>query len=367
MSYAMSGTAANGVDYAFMPGSATFPPWYQTISLPVEVIDDQQAEGTESVTLTLQPGPGYTIGNPSGTISITDDEGGGGGTPGQLDEAAPGPDCSSDPLADALHAGAAASPYSGHPIRYADGVVQMEATDLAAGGFGLPWGHTRSWTNWDGYADGYHQGNGWIDTHLPALVERDNGDRIVQVSNGTTARYFDLQMDGSYETQFYLRDTLAYDDVAGQFVLTDEAGQVFRFWDFDPSRPAAQRGRFISARDRFGHLTEVTAEDAEGKVLEVQRSGTEGGQAVTESYLYAYVGAGENAGLLEGVTLRRKVDAGAWATVRTVEYAYYGTSESFGNPGDLKTATVKDGRGTPWTRTTTATGSPARAAATKAG
>src|SRR6266545_2016528 len=57
------------------------------------------------------------------------------------------------------------------------------------------------------------------------------------------------------------------------------------------------------------------------------------------------VSSGVNTGLLSNVTLRRKVNSGSWATVRQVDYAYYGTAESHGNPGDLKTAIVKDASG----------------------
>ncbi|AGA25127.1 RHS repeat-associated core domain-containing protein [Singulisphaera acidiphila] len=38
-------------------------------------------------------------------------------------------------------------------------------------------------------------------------------------------------------------------------------------------------------------------------------------------------------------------NGGAWTTVRKVEYDYYGKSDSHGNIGDLRTATIKDGGG----------------------
>src|SRR4051794_31504208 len=33
------------------------------------------------------------------------------------------------------------------PVRYATGEVVLEAEDIHAGGFGVPWGHTRSFAN----------------------------------------------------------------------------------------------------------------------------------------------------------------------------------------------------------------------------
>src|SRR5207244_7925037 len=83
---------------------------------------------------------------------------------------------------------------------------------------------------------------------------------------------------------------------------------------------------------------------SDGKVGEVQRTDSTSG--ITESYLYTYLGSSDlNAGLLANVTLRRQVNGGSWTTVRQVAYDYYdGTSQKpFGNLGDLRTATIKDG------------------------
>src|SRR5437879_2560603 len=39
------------------------------------------------------------------------------------------------------------SSYSGHPIRYSNGEIRLVMQDLGSNGFGLPWGHTRSYSN----------------------------------------------------------------------------------------------------------------------------------------------------------------------------------------------------------------------------
>src|SRR5262249_61934102 len=76
-----------------------------------------------------------------------------------------------------------------------------------------------------------------------------------------------------------------------------------------------------------------------------QRSGPQGSDTVPESWLYDYVSGTGNAGLLQAVTERRKVNSGSWSTVRKVEYSYYDGVAAHGNLGDLKTTVVKDGAG----------------------
>jgi hypothetical protein len=112
---------------------------------------------------------------------------------------------------------------------------------------------------------------------------------------------------------------------------------------FGPSRPAAQRGQFQSYTDANGVTMAVTSYTADGHIAETQRSATSNGQTTTESWLYGYVASGVNTGLLASVTLRTKLNGGAWGTVRQVQYSYYdGTQTYGGNPGDLLSATVLD-------------------------
>ncbi|HEY8503636.1 MAG TPA: hypothetical protein VIL46_03585, partial [Gemmataceae bacterium] len=169
--YAMSGTATNGDDYAELSGELFISgnPYYP-VYVPVHLTatDDALVEGTESATLTIQPGAGYTVHSTSdsGTATITDDE---------YDDVLSTVDtfvtvgevilAPCNPLDGSYGGiygiiqgiyGSFARETSEYPVRYADGVVRMGVTDLAAQGFGLPWGHSRSWTNWRGYDRGHH-------------------------------------------------------------------------------------------------------------------------------------------------------------------------------------------------------------------
>jgi RHS repeat-associated protein len=92
-------------------------------------------------------------------------------------------------------------------------------------------------------------------------------------------------------------------------------------------------------------VTEVVAETTDGRISEVQRSASSGGTTVTESYLFAFVASGDNAGLISGITQRRKVGAGSWSAVRSVEYTYHDGTTAHGNAQDLRTAVVKDAAG----------------------
>ncbi|WP_272481077.1 Calx-beta domain-containing protein, partial [Microcystis aeruginosa] len=90
---AMSGTATNGKDYTAIPATVTFKSGFSTATVDLNVIDDTLVEGTETATLTVLAGSGYTpgslgtstaSGSPAGqgngnlaasaTVSIADDE-----------------------------------------------------------------------------------------------------------------------------------------------------------------------------------------------------------------------------------------------------------------------------------------------------
>ncbi|MCI0460726.1 MAG: SBBP repeat-containing protein, partial [Gemmataceae bacterium] len=226
-------------------------------------------------------------------------------------------------------------------VRYADGAVFWTETDLGSGGFGMPWGRGRTWSSAAGYSAGSANGSGVQASGLPFLLASNGTDTIAAVMGGTDTRFFD-EDNGDYVARFFLWDRLTYDTNNDEFVLTEPDGGQWRFFDFANSLPVNQRGQLKSYTDPYGNLTEVTDWDDDGRTLEVQRVEGTGGSAVTESFLYDYLASGAAAGMLESVTLRRKVGTGSWETARKVEYDYYGVAEDHGNPGNLKTATLLD-------------------------
>jgi hypothetical protein len=73
VSYAITGTAANGTDCTSIPASATIPPGASSATVMVTPIADSIAEGDETVVLTLSGDPAYTLGAQTGaTVTIHD-------------------------------------------------------------------------------------------------------------------------------------------------------------------------------------------------------------------------------------------------------------------------------------------------------
>ena len=197
------------------------------------------------------------------------------------------------------------------PVRFADGVIQLGTADLTSDGFGLPWGQARSWSNGPGYAAGGDNGNGWVDTETPRLIQYDGStnDTLGVIINGTTCEYFDL-VSGAYQSRYFSQDTLVYNAAAQEFVFTDTSRRPNPLRRFH--RDAGGRARRLqelcrSLREHDGrHLV-----DGAGQIAEVQRSTVSGGNTITESYLYTYLTTGLNAGLLSNVTLRYQTNGGA--------------------------------------------------------
>jgi len=71
--FLVSGSAAQGVDYQVLSGTVDFPPGARAVPIPVVPIADGSLETQETVTLTLQSGSGYTLGNPTEASLTIDD------------------------------------------------------------------------------------------------------------------------------------------------------------------------------------------------------------------------------------------------------------------------------------------------------
>ncbi len=76
VAYAVSGTAASP-DYTANPalsGSVTLTPAAPSRTIAITPTDDNLFEGAESLTLTLQPGAGFSLGSNTATVSIADND-----------------------------------------------------------------------------------------------------------------------------------------------------------------------------------------------------------------------------------------------------------------------------------------------------
>lgn len=70
VSVTIGGTAGNGVDYHLLGTTAFFDVGQTTVDLPITPTDDMLVEGPESVSVTIEPGSEYTVGDPA-TAEVT--------------------------------------------------------------------------------------------------------------------------------------------------------------------------------------------------------------------------------------------------------------------------------------------------------
>ena len=265
----MSGSATAGQDFVSTSGTLTFQPGETDKTILIPLIWDQAGETTDedfTVTLSSPSDATFTLVNPNvnpsgpihtsvttAKVTITQpsgwDGGGGSGTypaggvpklpdmapsyggSNDLIDSAPGADngaaCCDQPLG-----------FSEGPVRYADGVIHLTATDLGAGGFGLGWGQTRGWTNGAGYAADGTNGNGVVVSQLPRLVHIQDTSTIGLISNGTTVRLFDL-VGNNYVARHGAKERLQYVRQLDRFELSDTAGNRIRFAGFSAAASRA--------------------------------------------------------------------------------------------------------------------------------
>ena len=257
--------------------------------------------------------------------------------------------------------------FSAAPVRYYDGTVKLRTDDLPLSDLGTPWGHTRSWTNNVGYTGQFDgsfappqafNGTGMVVSQFPFVETNNDFSQAIVVSSGTNARFFGSYYDcgGSdpFCPRFFIRDRMidTGGGGAGNFVMTDSTGNQFSFYNFRPPQNALF-GAFQSMTDPDGNVTSVASYDATyPRPHEVRRSTPAGvSPSVMESYSYSYVANPDptvvQGGVISHITLQRQVGTQTPQVIRQVDYTYYNSGDPHGNPGDLKTAVIKDANGNP--------------------
>lgn len=75
VAYAVSGSATPGTDYVSLSGFVTIPEGAVDVTLPVDALDDQLYESSETVVVTVVATPAYRLGSPStGVVTIVSDD-----------------------------------------------------------------------------------------------------------------------------------------------------------------------------------------------------------------------------------------------------------------------------------------------------
>lgn len=243
-----------------------------------------------------------------------------------------------------LASGLAMSQASQGPVRYFDGTIVMNATDLSSSGFGVGWDQARTWSNATGYASRGVNGISTVDPHQMYLQQvSGSSNTIVAVTIATEARFFNL-VSGVYQDSHFNQDDLTYNSGDDTFTMVDTTGNQMVFYGFGTGYANGIKGQLKQFIDPAGNTTDLTY-DSFGRLTEAARSEVVGSDTITEAYFSIYVNGGVNAGLQESVALKRQVNSDPWTLVRQVDYSYYDGVESFGNVGDLKTAVVSDASG----------------------
>ena len=231
-------------------------------------------------------------------------------------------------------------------MRYFNGEVQIQVTDVSSGGFGLGWSHTRTYTN--RMVDSFDRGNGWNwnPEDWPYLINSPfPGSTYALLGNLYEIDWFLYDsVNNKYITLFGKLKTLEHDATNKIFRLIDADGTVTVFHDMTH---ATRPGLFKSITTPGGNTLEVF-DEAGGDILEVQRSYTSGSSTITESFRYDFFTSGPHDGQLQFCTLRRKVNSGAWQNVLRAEFTYYASSENFGSLNDLKTVKRQEWDGSGW-------------------
>ncbi len=217
-------------------------------------------------------------------------------------------------------------------------------TDLSVKGYGVPWGHTRSFRPRLDHSETIGQGYNWQVKEWPFLVQGPSGlagteitEVVIQGESGSSL-WFD-KVDGEWVPRFNLKSTLEHDTDNNVYRLTDLKGNVTEYDDYT--------GMFYRRISPAGNTITVTGMSSNGcNFTTVEREYTENSVTTTEKFEYAYQDVGDL--LLSSVTLSRKVGAGSWENISRALYTYYGANEPYGLEEDLKTATTQQWDGSVW-------------------
>ena len=223
--------------------------------------------------------------------------------------------------------------YSGAPIRYSNGQIQMVENDLGSSAFGSLWGQTRSYANLlnsNGVGD---VGNSWLVRQQVQLAFNagENGNDIAAVIGANDSLWFQPDGSGGWEPKFTDRDVLEHDTVNHEFVLTNTRGRRWVFHDNSSQVGDYLHGKLKSLADPYGDaVTFSYNEDAELVRVE-QSNGSE-----SSAYLYSYYGIGHaNLGMPHRIT--HQVNG---VDVRQAVYEYYGFTDDNGSLDDLARVSI---------------------------
>jgi YD repeat-containing protein len=245
---------------------------------------------------------------------------------------------------------------SDNSIRFFDGEVIYQTTDLSSASQGNGWGQTRSYVNQFGYAADWVNGTGWLVSQMPFLdaVVGDNQqiNQIVAVSGDNNMRWFNRQANtDNWQGMFFLPETLTHDPTQDTYMLADSLGNRTVYFGFGDTVPYTERGKVMAFFDPAGHETTynygVVGEKPDPtnqqqmipvyEVTDIIRQGA----TTTEAWHYTYTQGANYQQLISSVGMYRN-----GTLVRSVSYSYYQDGDPNGGANDLRMMTLRDPDGT---------------------
>lgn len=228
------------------------------------------------------------------------------------------------------------------PVRYSSGELVYRQSDVpGGGGYGVPWGHTRTFAPRLSQNESLGQGYNWRVEQWPYLV-LSNPSTIILMGEALESVFFDLN-GSQYVARYNVKKTLSLDTVNQVYRVTDSDGS---YTDFDELV-----GMLVQKVDPAGNTLVVTGYNG-FCLTQVERTYSSGGQTTVEQWSYTYNTTMGDL-LLSSVTLSRQVNGGAFVNVSQCLYTYYGFGSPNGGPEDLETATTQIWSGSAWESTGT--------------
>jgi hypothetical protein len=117
---------------------------------------------------------------------------------------------------------------SPHPVRYFNGEIRLTVDDLPSPGFGMAWGHQRTYSNQLSSNADFGNGYNWLVDQWSHIVEFEDSS-VEVLFNPLLAYWFDL-VDGEYVARFGAKQTLTqvYDAMGRGNMTTTPSGTIVR-------------------------------------------------------------------------------------------------------------------------------------------
>lgn len=227
------------------------------------------------------------------------------------------------------------------PVRYGDGEIFHDETDLSGRAFGLSWGHTRSYGNQLSRNNTGFNGNSWLVSQVEYLIFVSPD--LISVMRAMDNSIWIRRIDGVWRGELGVRVTAR--EVGGDWEIYHESSgltQVFH----GPGAAWYLQGQLKRVVSPSGKAAEITR-DGMGRI--VKWEATDGLATPQEAlrFDYEYHTTGAGSGRLKSVT-KVVTRGGSEHNVRRANYGYYGLGSDHGNFKDLASVDVEEWDGASW-------------------